>query len=641
MHKKFLANAARFLALDMIEAAQSGHPGMPFGMADVVTELFMNHLVFNPQDPIWSLRDRLIFSAGHGSALLYACLHLAGYDYQIDDLKKFRQIGSVTPGHPELDVSRGVEATTGPLGQGFAMAVGMALASKIKDAGRDHKVNNIIYTVCGDGCMAEGVTQEAISIAGHLGLDNLIVLFDDNGITIDGSTKISTSEDHIARVRAAGWFAIQIDGHSTSEINNAIEEAKAAKAPAFIACKTKIGYGIPGFEGSAKVHGAAVGAEVAKLTREAFAWKYDIFEVPQEALYAWRTAWRSRFTQRHGVHGDAVEDSVTPEILSTIRSALSELEMMESWSDSTRNLSAKVLERLYAVCSCIIGGSADLSISNCTRVSASVPIERGMYAGSYINYGIREHVMGAMMNGIALYGGFIPYGGTFMVFADYMRPAIRLSALMRQRVIYVMTHDSIGVGEDGPTHQPVEHLASLRCIPNMHVFRPCNTSEVAASWKMALTKCNGPSVISLSRQKFDLVEKPHEFDPDKGAYLICGSKKAEVAILATGSEVAIALEVFKKLSGSGVNAKVISVLSLELLLNQSKTYIEELIGDASLRVVIEAGIRACWDRLLQGTDMFFGVEQYGASGPFKEVYELYGLEATNITEVVLNQLKDA
>jgi transketolase len=637
---KQLANALRFLAIDMVEVAQSGHPGMPLGMADIALILFKEHLRFNPNDPLWEGRDRLVFSAGHGSALLYGCLHLAGYKhFDLQQLKRFRQKGSVTPGHPEYAPEHGIEATTGPLGQGLGMAAGMALAAKMmqsRSVQSQQLEQQKIFAICGDGCLAEGIGQEAISIAGHYKLNNLIVLFDDNQITIDGSTGLSTSEDHLLRAKAAGWEVMQVDGHAYGEIDDALASAKQSKKPVLIAFRTIIGFGVPSLAGSHKTHGAPLGVELALATRKHLVWPYEPFCIPQEIVQKWRSFWlrnQNDYDDWQQGNSDGIEAFDLNEIIKQTAQASNE---------ATRVSSGRVLETLMRHRCNLVGGSADLSTSNNTRTAEHVDVKPGEYSGNYIHYGIREHVMGAMCNGIALYthGRFTPYCGTFLVFADYLRPALRMSALMHLPVVYVFTHDSIGVGEDGPTHQPVEHLASLRLIPNVSVIRPCDAFETACAWKMALDKRSGPTVIALSRQKVSSI--PRTFDNhqvEKGGYIAYQSEgDASVTICATGSEVGIAFEVSQALQKVGINSAVVSLPSIERFLQQDLMYRNRVIQPQSLKVAIEAGISFGWERIIGAEGMFFGVESFGISAPANEVFDYFELNASQISSVIQQRI---
>lgn len=650
---KSIANAIRFLSIDMVEAAKSGHPGMPMGMADIAAVLYKDFLRFNPHDTTWPNRDRFVVSNGHGSALLYSCLHLAGYEKMtMSELKRFRQMGSLTPGHLEMNKECGIETTTGPLGQGIANAVGLALAERMMNARfGDHFINHKTYVFCGDGCLAEGVGQEAISVAGHLGLKNLIVLFDDNGITIDGPTSLSTSEDHVKRFEAAGWNAMRIDGHNYDQIRDALTTAQESDKPTMIACKTKIGWGAPNKEGFNFVHGAPLGKEEAALTRKYLGWESPEFVVPEEILKEWRgfskrcaveyTEWSYRLDAKGGDFNRFFNKSDITNI-SKVFSDLKAAFYAEADDEASRVSSGKVFYGIAKDVLNLIGGSADLTGSNNTRPKYFADISKGSYAGRYINYGEREHVMAAMMNGIALYGGFIPYGGTFLVFSDYCKPAIRLSAMMRQQVIYVMTHDSIGLGEDGPTHQPVEHLAGLRSIPNLRVYRPADNIETLECYEMALKDINKPSLFALSRQSLPRVRMDSESTnlSSYGGYILKEAEsELDVTIFATGSEVEIALEAAKMLENLARGVRVVSVPCIELLFEQDAEYMMMLTCNNSLKVGIEAASSFGWERLIGSHGVFFGVESFGHSAPYKEVYEHFGLEPRHISHKISEILK--
>lgn len=648
-----LANAIRFLAIDMVEAAKSGHPGMPMGMADIATVLYKNFLKFNPKDPKWHNRDRLVVSNGHGSALLYACLYLTGYeDMTIDELKKFRKLGSLTPGHLEKNHEIGIETTTGPLGQGIATAVGMALAERMQnDHFGDALVKHKTYVFCGDGCLAEGIGQEAIALAGHLGLKNLIVLFDDNGVTIDGPTSLSTSEDHIKRAEAAGWNAVRIDGHDQIQIADALLRAQQSNKPMFIACKTTIGLGSPNKAGLSASHGSPLGESEVQLTRNALSWSHDPFVIPEDVLQEWRAFHKRNelaYKQSQKAmesNGQSLRDFLNYKALQGLQPLLAKLKQLFYANDkpeASRASSGAVLDAIASEVVNLVGGSADLTASNNTKPKYFTDVMSGKYGGRYINYGEREHVMAAMMNGLALYGGFIPYGGTFLVFSDYCRPAIRLSALMKQRVVYVMTHDSIGLGEDGPTHQPVEHLASLRAMPNLRVFRPADNIETLECWELALNDGNGPSVLALSRQALPRVriEEEQKNLSSLGGYILKESEnELRVTIFATGSEVSIALEVAKQMEEKGVGVRVVSTPCIELLFEQEAEYLMMLTCNRSLKVGIEAACSFGWERLIGSHGLFFGVDTFGHSAPAEDLYKYFTLNAEHISHKISSVLK--
>ena len=640
-----MANAIRALSMDAVEAAKSGHPGMPMGMADAATALFADHLKFDAAAPHWPDRDRFVLSAGHGSMLIYALLHLAGYeDMTMDQLRNFRQVGAITAGHPEVGHAGGIETTTGPLGQGLANAVGMAMAEAHMAArhGRD-LVDHFTYVIAGDGCLMEGVSHEAGSMAGHMGLGRLIVLFDDNGISIDGSTDLAVSDDTTARFAAYGWQVLAVDGHDMKAVSNAITEARAEEdRPTLIRCRTVIGYGAPTKAGTSGVHGAPLGGDEIAGTRAALGWDHDPFDIPQRIVDGWRAvgargraareAWQARHDATDSTDFDtALSGDYDTAINDAVQGWKATL-AADPQTIATRVASQKALDAIVPACPALIGGSADLTGSNNTRAGGQGVFSRDNQAGTYVHYGVREHGMAAAMNGIALHGGAIPYGGTFLVFTDYCRPSIRLSALMRQRVIYVMTHDSIGLGEDGPTHQPVEHLAALRAIPNLLVFRPGDAVETAEAWQCALTAHDRPSVLALSRQglaQFRLGDLTANRTA-AGAYVVAGdTTDRQVTILATGSEVGIAIAARDALAGEGVAATVVSVPCMELLRAQDAATRAAILG-AAPRIAVEAAIRQSWDWMLREGDAFIGMDGFGASGPGGALYEHFGITAEAI-----------
>jgi transketolase len=647
---KDMANAIRALAMDAVEKAKSGHPGMPMGMADVATVLFTQFLKFDAAAPEWPDRDRFVLSAGHGSMLLYALLHLTGYPgVSMGELSNFRQLGSKTAGHPEFGHAPGIETTTGPLGQGLANAVGMALAERLINARLgDAVVDHFTYVIAGDGCLMEGISHEAISLAGHLKLNKLIVLFDDNSISIDGATSLSVSDDQIARFKASGWNAVGIDGHDPAAIAFAIEGARRSDKPTLIACKTIIGYGAPTKQGKASTHGEPLGAEEIKGARAKLDWASAPFEVPDGVLAAWRAAGSRGSAQRkdwdklankldqaqRAFLGDPVDAGAIKVIATAIGEIKSEF-VAAPPKIATRVASQKVLEKLVPVLPSLIGGSADLTGSNGTRTTHHAPVAAGNFAGNYIHYGVREHAMAAAMNGLALHGGIVPYGGTFLVFTDYCRPSIRLSALMGQRVIYVMTHDSIGLGEDGPTHQPVEHLASLRAMPNVNVFRPADPIETAECWELALAASRTPSVLALTRQAVPLLrtEATGENRSSKGAYVLTEAEGGgrDVTIVATGSEVGLAIEARALLAKDGVRAAVVSMPCWELFAAQPVAYRETVLGSAP-RIGVEAGVGFGWGRWLGDGGAFIGMDGFGASAPAAKLYEHFGITPSKVAE---------
>ncbi|MCC3246443.1 transketolase [Methylocystis sp. WRRC1] len=647
------ANAIRALAMDAVEKAKSGHPGMPMGMADVATVLFQRFMKFDASQPDWPDRDRFVLSAGHGSMLLYALHYLLGYPGMTKaDLENFRQFGAPTAGHPEYGHAPGVETTTGPLGQGLATAVGMAIAERLAAARfGDELVDHHTYVIAGDGCLMEGLSHEAIDLAGHLKLSRLIVLWDDNSISIDGPTSLATSMDQLARFAAAGWSTARVDGHDPEAVARAIEAAKADPRPSMIACRTLIGYGSPGKQGKESSHGAPLGAGEVTAAREALEWPHVPFDVPEEVMSRWRAAggrgasarkaWEARRAAsakgaafESFLKGDAAAEVAAP--LAAFRRSLA----TEKPKVATRKSSEMTLGVINDATQATIGGSADLTHSNFTITKGMGEVAPDDFSGRYIHYGVREFGMAAAMNGIALHGGFVPYGGTFLVFSDYARGAIRLSALMGLRVIYVLTHDSIGLGEDGPTHQPVEHLASLRAMPNLHVFRPADAIETAECWELALGARHTPSVLSLSRQNLPTLDRPVDENLSaKGAYVLrepAGGR--DVTILATGSEVEIALAGADALAGQGVKAAVVSMPCWELFEAQPADYRAKVLG-AAPRVGVEAAVRLGWDRWLGERSMFIGMSGFGASAPAAELYKHFGITAEAVADAAITLLK--
>jgi transketolase len=652
-----MANAIRALAMDAVEQAKSGHPGMPMGMADVATILFTHFLKFSPGDPAWPDRDRFVLSAGHGSMLIYALLYLTGYEAMtVEQIKRFRQVGSNTAGHPEYGHTPGVETTTGPLGQGLANAVGMAIAEKhLAAVFGDSAVNHKTYVIASDGDLMEGISQEAIALAGHLKLNKLIVLFDDNGISIDGALSLSDSVDQLKRFEAAGWTASRIDGHDPAAITTALEKAQRSDKPVLIACKTKIGFGAPTKQGSEKSHGSPLGADEIAGARKTLGWTSAPFEVPADILKAWRAAgtrsqathadWKRRLSALDSGKRAEFERRIGGKIpqaaLDDAIRAVKEKLAAQPKDMATRSACEFALEDLIPALPDMIGGSADLTGSNNTRIKSMKAITAADFSGRFIHYGVREHGMAAAMNGMALHGGIIPYSGTFLVFADYCRPAIRLAALMGKRVIHVMTHDSIGLGEDGPTHQPVEHLAALRAIPSLLVFRPCDAVETAECWQLALQSETRPSILALTRQ--NLPQLRNRFDAEnicaRGAYEIAGPDgKADVSIFATGSEVAIAVDGAKILAERGIAARVVSVPCFELFLEQSEDYRRAIIGSARIQIGVEAAVRQGWDAIIGTDGIFVGMNSFGASAPYKELYKKFGITAEAVASAALSKL---
>ncbi|MBI3706497.1 MAG: transketolase [Proteobacteria bacterium] len=639
-----MANAIRALAMDAVEQAKSGHPGMPMGMADVATVLFTRFLKFDPTDPQWPDRDRFVLSAGHGSMLLYALLYLTGYpDMTIDELKRFRQLGSRTPGHPEFGCAPGVETTTGPLAQGLGNSVGMALAERLLAARFGAEVvDHHTYVIAGDGCLMEGLSHEAISLAGHLRLNKLIVLFDDNHISIDGPTDLAVSDDQLARFRACGWEATRIDGHDPQAIETAIAAARRGERPSLIACRTTIAYGAPTKAGTAGAHGAPLGAAEIAATRSRLEWPYALFEVPAPILGRWRAtaargaearkAWQRRVSALPGDRHAEFRRVLDRKLPADWRAKVDEYKAKlaaEKPTLATRVASQNAIEVLATSVPELIGGSADLTGSNNTKAKAMAVVTRDNYAGRYFHFGVREHGMAAAMNGIALHGGFIPYGGTFLVFTDYCRPSIRLAAIMHQRVIYVMTHDSIGLGEDGPTHQPSEHLAALRAMPGVQVMRPADAVETLECWELAIARADGPTILSLTRQNLAPVRTTHVADNlcARGAYVLAEAEgERQVTLIATGSEVAVALKARELLGADGVRAAVVSMPCWSLFDRQTQKYRRGVLGAARQpRVVVEAGIGLGWERYLGPKGAFVGMTGYGASAPYQELYRHFGI----------------
>ncbi|HTJ56220.1 MAG TPA: transketolase [Devosiaceae bacterium] len=648
-----MANAIRALSMDAVEKANSGHPGLPMGAADIAVALFTRVMKFDPADPHWPDRDRFVLSAGHGSMLLYSALYLLGYqDMTIDEIKNFRQWDSKTPGHPEHGFADGVESTTGPLGQGIANAVGMAIAEThlAAEFGSD-LVDHHTWVLSGDGCLMEGISQEAIALAGHLRLNKLTVIWDDNHVTLDGKLEDEDSTDQHARFRAVGWHTIAVDGHDQDAVERALLEARASDKPTMIAARTTIGFGAPTKAGTAKVHGSPLGAEELAGAKKNLGITYPAFEVPNQIIDAWRaagergaparTAWADRLAgSDKRAEFERRQKAELPAAYAGAVDALKQKIAADKPKIASRKASQNALEVINGVLPETFGGSADLTSSNFTNTSQTLPFTATDRSGRYMRYGVREHGMAAMMNGIALHGGLLPYGGTFLTFTDYARPAIRLSALMRQRVVYVMTHDSIGLGEDGPTHQPVEHVSALRTIPDLLVLRPADATETLECWEIAIAHKENPSILALSRQNLPALRTDYvkENLSAKGAYVIAGDKNADVVIFATGSEVSIAVDALKALAGEGIAAKVVSVPSMELFYQQPDAYRAEVIGRPRARVAIEAGVQQSWDRLLGETGRFVGMHSFGASAPIDALYEHFGITANAVVEAVKAQL---
>ena len=638
-----LANCIRFLSIDAVQKANSGHPGMPMGMADVATVLFKNFLRFNPKNPDWLNRDRFVLSAGHGSMLLYSLLYLTGYkSISINNIKKFRQLNSICAGHPEYHPKTGIETTTGPLGQGISNAVGFAIAEEIlkNKLGKD-LINHKTYVLAGDGCLMEGISHEAMSLAGHLKLKNLVMLFDNNSISIDGPTNLAVSDNFKKRFEGYGWDYISINGHNEKEIFKALKKVQKAKKPTVISCKTKIGYGSPNKSGKASSHGSPLGVDEIKLVRKALNWKTKPFDIPNKILNEWRKIgqrgeilekkWNKALKRKKIKFNQTLKNNFT-----TILKKEKENAIKEPKSLATRKCSEMTLNALTKQKNNLIGGSADLAGSNNTKTKNHKIIKPGDFTGDYIHYGVREHAMSGVMNGIALHSNLIPYGGTFLIFSDYCKPSIRLSALMKKRVIYVMTHDSIGLGEDGPTHQPIEQLSGLRAIPNLNVFRPADRIETIECWEHALKSSKTPSVLSLTRQNLNPVRKTY---PNKnlcslGAYeVLRTNKKINLTILASGSEVNLALEVSHKLAKDKIYSKVISMPCMELFELQSKSYKNKILEETKFKISIEAGSSDCWKKYVGDKGIAFGIDEFGKSAPYKDIYKYFGLESTNIKNI--------
>ncbi len=654
---KDMANAIRALSMDAVEMAKSGHPGMPMGMADVATVLFSEFLKYNPTQPHWPDRDRFILSAGHGSMLLYSLLYLTGYkDITLDDIKSFRQLHAKTAGHPEYGHLAGIETTTGPLGQGIANAVGMAIAEKLSAARYGQKfTDHRTYVIAGDGCLMEGISHEAISLAGHLKLNKLVVLFDDNKICIDGPTSLTVSDDQLARFKASGWNVQAIDGHNTDEIRAALQQAQQSDKPSLIACRTTIAYGAPTKAGSSSSHGSPLGEKEIEGAREKLGWNHSPFNIPVGVLSAWRDAgtrsmneydaWKERVEHADRYVRAEFERTLAGKLPAEFADRINQLKKSISEkqpTDATRLCSGNTLDMLTEFMPELIGGSADLTGSNNTKTPHTKPVTPDDFSGQYLYYGVREHAMAAAMNGMALHKGFIPYGGTFLVFTDYCRPSIRLSALMEQRVIYVMTHDSIGLGEDGPTHQPVEHMPALRCIPNLYVFRPADGVETAECWQIALETPNRPSVLALTRQGLPTVRTQHTTEnlTAKGGYILSPAKgKAQVTIIGTGSEIAIALDAQKQLAQKGIDAAVVSMPCTQLFDAQPAAYKASVLGENTLKVAVEAATSYGWERYIGMDGIFVGMPGFGASAPAKDLYKHFGITAEAIVEKVTARVK--
>ena len=648
LHKD-LSNAIRFLSIDAVQKANSGHPGMPMGMADVVTVLFKNFLKFNPNNPNWLNRDRFVLSAGHGSMLLYSLLYLTGYrSISLNNIKNFRQLNSICAGHPEYRLGTGIETTTGPLGQGIANSVGFAIAEEILKKKLGKKIiNHKTYVLAGDGCLMEGISHEAMSLAGHLKLKNLVMLFDNNSISIDGPTSLAVSDNFKKRFESYGWDYILINGHNEKEIFKALKKVQKAKRPTIISCKTKIGFGSPNKSGKSSSHGSPLGADEIKLVRKVLDWKHKPFEIPKNILNQWKkigdkgirieSSWNKIYRRKK-----QNVDKILKNNFSKALKIEKQNSVKENKNLATRKSSELILNSLIKENNTLIGGSADLAGSNNTKTKHHNTIKPGEFNGNYIHYGVREHAMSGIMNGLALHSKFIPYGGTFLIFSDYCKPSIRLSALMKQRVIYVMTHDSIGLGEDGPTHQPIEQLSGLRSIPNLNVFRPADRMETIECWELALNNLKTPSVLSLTRQNLEPVRRKYSATNkcSFGAYeVLRTNKKINLTILASGSEVNLAIEASHKLAKDKIYTKVISVPCQDLFDLQSKSYKQKILGETKFKVSIEAASTDCWKKYIGTEGLAFGIDTFGKSAPYKEIYKHFGLTAKNISKKAKNLIK--
>ena len=635
-----LANAIRFLSMDAVQKANSGHPGMPMGMADVCTVLFRDFLKFNPSNPEWVNRDRFVLSAGHGSMILYSLLYLSGYkSISLDDIKNFRQLNSICAGHPEFEANSGIETTTGPLGQGIGNAVGFALAEEILKAKYGKKIfNHKTYVLAGDGCLMEGISHEALSLAGHLKLKNLVMLFDNNSISIDGPTSLTVSDKYKKRFESYNWGYIEVNGHKEKEIFKALKKVQKANKPTVISCKTRIGFGSPNKAGKSSAHGSPMGEGEIMLIRKKLKWPYDPFVIPENILTTWREIGKRGVSEeqkwkKNSYKKENFENKISSIIQNAKKIAVSELKNL-----ATRKSSENILKELTKNLSNLVGGSADLTGSNNTKTDNQKIISPGKFKGNYIHYGVREHAMASIMNGLALHSNIIPYGGTFLVFSDYCKPSIRLSALMKLKVIYVMSHDSIGLGEDGPTHQPIEHLSSLRSIPNLNIFRPCDSTETIECWELALTCKDKPSIISLTRQNLSQLRTVFEVKnlSSFGAYEIFrNNENIKMTLMASGSEVEIAVSAARKLAEKNIFSKVISVPSMELFDTQSEDYKSKILGETDIKISLEASQPMSWKKYVGKNGATLGIEDFGKSAPYKDIYKHFKLTDDDVVNAAL------